>query len=301
MNTGVLHDIMCNTRNKYHYAVRRVKKMSNNIRARKLMDASQSGDVDLLKEMKKIKGGKKTNVNLPECVEDAMGQDEIVEKFKEVYSALYNSAESSIAMEEIKNRIKEMVGQDSIKEVEKVTGKVVRMAVQKMKAGKSDISGSFSSDALLHSPDILFDSIAEVFRSFLVHGTVSKHLLVCAFLPLLKSSLKDPASTDSYRAIASSSLILKLFDNVVLLVWGESLATDSLQFGFKPGVSTSQCSWLVQEVAGYYLRSGTPIFATLCDCTKAFDKCRFDLLFQKLLDCGVPAIVTRVLIYCYEL
>ena len=112
--------------------------------------------------------------------------------------------------------------------------------------------------------------------------------------------IRDSASTDSYRAIAGSSLLLKLFDNVVLLIWGDHLASDTLQFGFKPGVSTTQCSWLVQEVAGHYLRNGTPVIATLCDCTKAFDKCHFDLPFEKLLKCGIPAIVARIIIFCYE-
>ena len=32
----------------------------------------------------------------------------------------------------------------------------------------------------------------------------------------------------------------------------------------------------------------------------AFDKCRFDLLFQKLINKGLPAIVVRTLIYMYE-
>ena len=48
------------------------------------------------------------------------------------------------------------------------------------------------------------------------------------------------------------------------------------------------------------MRRRTRILATLCDCSKAFDKCRFDLLFNKLLERGVPAIVVRVLIFCYE-
>ena len=66
-------------------------------------------------------------------------------------------------------------------------------------------------------------------------------------------------------AIAGSSQILKLFDNVILLLWGDLLGSDSLQFGFKKGSSTSQCSWLVMEVASYYLRQGTPVIATLLD------------------------------------
>ena len=83
-----------------------------------------------------------------------------------------------------------------------------------MEPGKSDVSGGYCSDALLHGPAVLFDCLAMAIRYFLIHGTVAKSLLVCAFLPLLKS-LKDPAKTDSYRAIAGSSLILKLMDNVI--------------------------------------------------------------------------------------
>ena len=125
-------------------------------------------------------------------------------------------------------------------------------------------------------------------------------MLSCAFLPLFKGGLKDPTSTDSYRAIAGSSQLLKLFDYVVLLVWGDQLDNDSVQFGFKKKSSTTQCSWLVLEVANYYLNKGTPIVCTLLDCSKAFDKCKFSVLFQKLLDRKVPPIVIRVLIFIYE-
>ena len=56
---GVLRDIMARTRNKYHYAVRRCKKMANAIRARRLLEASEAGSIDLFKELKKIKGSNK--------------------------------------------------------------------------------------------------------------------------------------------------------------------------------------------------------------------------------------------------
>ena len=123
---------------------------------------------------------------------------------------------------------------------------VVMLIPAILKASKADVSGGFTSDALINAPDILFDKLASIFQSWLFHGTVTRSLLACAFLPLLKSSLKDPADTGSYRAIAGSSLILKLFEKVLLLVWGSLLGTDSLQFGFKPGTSTTQCSRLAQ-------------------------------------------------------
>ena len=109
-----------------------------------------------------------------------------------------------------------------------------------MKAEKSDVSGGFTSDAILNAPDLMFDHLASVYWSWLIHGSVTPVLLACAFLLLLKNALKDPADTGSYRAIAGTSLLLKLFDKVVLLVWGHLLSSDSLQFGYKVWTSTTQ-------------------------------------------------------------
>ena len=47
------------------------------------------------------------------------------------------------------------------------------------------------------------------------------------------------------------------------------------------------------------LRGGiNPVVAVL-DCSKAFEKCKFDLLFKRLLKKGLPAIVVRVLVFIY--
>ena len=237
---------------------------------------------------------------MPETLEGKSSEDEIVKKFKEVYEDLYNSSESVEAMRELKLKLKEMINEDAINEVNKITGNKVKLACSKMKPGKSDVSGSYTSDILLNAPDVVFNHLAAIFRSFLVHGDVTVELLTCAFLPLFKGGLKDPAKTDSYRAIAGSSQLLKLFENTVLLVWGHHLASDSLQFGYKAKTSTTQCSWLVTEVCDYYLRRGTPVICVTLDCSKAFDKCKFDKLFNTLIDKNVPPIVVRALVYTYE-
>ena len=169
-----------------------------------------------------------------------------------------------------------------------------------MLPGKTDVTEAYTSDVLLNAPDILFDHLAAVFRSYLVHGTVSLQILSCAFLPLFKGGLKSPAVFDSYRAIAGASQLLKLFEYVILLVWGDDLVSDTMQFGFKKGVSTTQCTWLVNEVTTYFMRRGTAVTACLLDCSKAFDKCRFDKLFDKLISKGLPAIVVQVLVFAYE-
>ena len=299
-NSGQLFRLMQWTRNKYHYSVRKLKKQSENILAKKLVEASENSEIDLLNEMKNIRGKGRRGQVMPERIEGESDPDEILDKFKAVYKELYNSAESIQAMTVIKDKLRETIGEDDLNEVNKVTGRVVKEACTKMKPGKLDVSGGFSSDVLLHGPDSLFDHLALIFRSFLVHGEVTAQLLCCAFLPLFKGGHKDSSKTDSYRAIAGSSQILKLFDNVVLLLWGHLLSSDSLQFGYKCGTSTTQCSWLVKEVADYYLQRGTPIIGVTLDCSKAFDKCLFSKLFEKLHERHVPAIVIRTLIHVYE-
>ena len=171
--------------------------------------------------MKKSRcGGTGGHVELPDVVEGAQGEDEIAEKFKAVYQSLYSSAASQEEMAILLERVNKLVNHNSVQEVLKITGSKVKEAACLLKPKKGDISGGFTSDALLNAPDIMFDKLATIFRSFLTHGTVSSLLLACCFLPLLKGSTKDPAEASSYSAIAGSSLVLKLFEKVVLLTWG---------------------------------------------------------------------------------
>ena len=78
------------------------------------------------------KGDKKGGVKLPDCVDGAEGEEEIVEKFREVYETLYNSAESADAVNQIKNSLSDANWQDSLLHVNKITGPTVKSAATKM-------------------------------------------------------------------------------------------------------------------------------------------------------------------------
>ena len=161
-----LHGLMVKKRAQYHYAIRRLRKKSDLTRAKQLFEASLQGDINLLAEMKKIRcGGAGGQPDLPEYVAGAQGEDEIAEKFKTVYETLYSSAASEDEMTVLLERVNRMVNQNSVEEVAKVSGTKVKEAACLLKPKKSDISGGFTSDALLNAPDILFDQLATVFRS----------------------------------------------------------------------------------------------------------------------------------------
>ena len=61
--------------------------------------------------------------------------------------------------------------------------------------------------------------------------------MLSTLIPLVKDKLGDI----NYRSIALSSLILKVFDWVVLLLHKDCLNIDELQFGFQQDTSTNMC------------------------------------------------------------
>ena len=276
-----------------------VSRKSDEIKARKLFEATMTGDADLLTEMINIRIGGKSQSELPDTIAGANGE-EICEKFQEVYSTLYNCAGTKDSMEELKEKIASLICCEDLEEVDKMTGSVVKEAVTKMKPRKGDVSEGFTSDCLLNGPDTLFEQLSAVFRSWLVHGKVTSTVLSCAFLPLLKSPLKDGTDTAKYRAIAGSSQILMLFESCILLLWGGHLSSNSLQFGYKKESSTTQAIWLVQEVVGHYLSNGSNPIVGVLDCSRAFDLTKWDVLFSRVLERGVPPIVVRAVMWMYE-
>ena len=169
-NKGHVFEIMKSVRNKYHYAVRKAKKLANSVRAENLFQQALLGDTNLLREMKRIKGDKNNRATFPDHIDTADGPEEISELFKAVYKDLFNSAESTQGMQELQHQLYNMISPQSLLEVNKVTGTVVKEACSRMKPGKADVTGSFTSDVLLHGPDIPFDHLAGIYRSFLVVG-----------------------------------------------------------------------------------------------------------------------------------
>ena len=98
-------------------------------------------------------------------------------------------------MTKIKSKLATLIDSpESLAEVNRIQGDIVKKACLRMKPGKLDVTESYTSDVFLHAPDIMFEQLAEVFRSYQVHGHVTLHILTCAFLPLLKGGKKSPST-----------------------------------------------------------------------------------------------------------
>ena len=142
---GQLHSAMARSRNLYHYAVRRARRQADLHRAKKLFEASVLGDMQLVQETKRVRSPDGGRDELPDNVAGAAGEEEIVEKFREVYSALYNSASTATEVQDIKEKLQVVIKQDSMSEVNKISGEKVKEAAGLMKTCKGDVTGGYST------------------------------------------------------------------------------------------------------------------------------------------------------------
>ena len=230
----VLHGIMKRSRNIYHYQYRKCERSEETIRKNKVLDACINGEGDIFQEIKSLRKSAQVVSTSMDGV-----QNNIQGHFKDIYSKLYNSHDDADKIIEIENEVHSRVNQSHVKDVEKVTPDLVKEAVKHLKNNKSDPNYSFSSDCIKNAPDSLYQHLSVVLQSFLVHGHVTLFLLLATLVPIIKYKLGSISCSKNYRSIAMSSLILKLLDWVILLLFGDSLGLDQLQFAYQPGASTT--------------------------------------------------------------
>ena len=291
-----LHFIMRRTKNIYHYQLKKCKKAELEIKKQKLLSAmlAPDSDTDIFKEIRKMRRTAPATANK---IDDKT--ENIQEHFASIYSGLYNSVDDYDDLMKVTKEIESKISESSCQEVEKVTAELVKEAVKHIKPNKSDPVCSFTSDVIKNAPDILYVHLADIIKSFLIHSHISSILLLATLVPIIKDKLGNLCSSKNYRSIAISSLFLKIVDWIIILLYGESLQLDDLQFAYQPSCSTNMCTWLVVETIDYFIRNGGDVFACSMDMSKAFDLVVHSKLLRKLMEASMPAIVVRLLLVMY--
>ena len=193
---------------------------------------------------------------------------------------MYNSVPSDDSLKDLSDTINNEISEDDLVIVDMIDSDLIKEAINKMKIGKSDCEYNFGSDVFVNASDVLSSSISFLFKTFLIHGFIPIFLLMCSLIFLVKDKLRKISNSDNYRAIAISSLLLKILDWVILILFNENLKTCDLQFGFQEESSTTMCSWLVSEVISYYMRNKSSVFSCLLDLKKSKTKLNLPNYFK---------------------
>ena len=140
---------------------------------------------------------------------------------------------------------------------------VIRKAISKLKKEKSDPYTELTTECFKEGPEILMILLSHFFQACLIHEYLPDSLLIAKMIPLLKDSNGDISSMDNYRSISLSSIFLKIWDFVILILYGEKLDSGSMQFGFQAGSGTELCTWTLLEAVDFYVNRGSKAYVCL--------------------------------------
>ena len=127
-------------------------------------------------------------------------------------------------------------------------------------------------------------------------GHYAEEILLSTIVSLQKDARGNSCCSDNYRGIALTSAINKVVDWVILLKYKDNLRSSELQFAYKEGHSTTMCTLALKEVVNYYTSRKGRVYCALLDASKAFDRVRFDKLFEALIKRNIPSSIIRLLL-----
>jgi len=285
------------SRARYHYAVRSILRQEQILRDSALAQSMRGSDRRQF--WKDVKRRKDRNKPTAVTIDDANTRLDICNLFADKYKTLYNSVlYDSSDMVDFLSTIEGDMRQSGFVPC-RISKNDVKKVVSELKRGKTDGHMTQQSDHLINGTPQLFEKLAQLFTVMISHGFAPESFLLATLLPIVKNARKSTNCSSNYRGITLSSIMGKVLDRIILKHYQETLASSDLQFGFKRGHSTLQCTLVIDEVAKYFLKNDGDLYVMLLDASQAFDRVNFIKLFNVLREKGMCPLLCRFLVYSY--
>ena len=114
---------------------------------------------------------------------------------------------------------------------------------------------------------------------------------------------KDPSDPSNYRGITLQSVVVNVFEKIILLQLLDYNIHDlihPLPGGFKPDVSCIHTAFVFQEAVQHLRDQKKKAYVALLDVQKAFDTVWHNGLFYKLYSYGIKGHTWRILRKWYQ-
>jgi len=312
---GVVADIRRKTRHEYHVMIKKAKRNEDVIRAQKMAQGLLENNArKFWDEIRKIRG---RSGSLPTTIDGEFGDDNIANTFQSKYRTLYNSVSyDTHEMAALKAELDNLVTCKRYDNIENSRDKCephtknvdlvfsvnvedITRGIKLMKRGKRDGCSKQSSDHIIQGTEQLNIYLSLLFTSMIVHGTAPNSFKISTLIPIPKNRGKSLNDSNNYRAIALSSVLGKLLDNIILEKNVDVFKTTDMQYGFKKKHSTSQCTAVVNEVIQYYLNNESNVNVVMLDASRAFDRVHYIKLFKFLIKRNMCPLLIRFLLNLY--
>ena len=287
--SGALYEIRRQTRARYQLAVRECKRLADNTSADKLAVAitNEVNQTQFWNNVKRIRNCHKPPTSQ---MDGKTGPDNIANVLKDKYNELYNRNCYDVdEMNQLINDVEGMIDKCSTghcTERHSINVTDIKKAVLQLKCGKRDGETMFSSDHIIEGSHRLHICISVLFNCILTHGYIPPVIRKTSIISIPKDHKKSIADSNNYRGIALSHSLSKLLEIVLVAQHRESLMSSNMQFGYKAKSSTTQCTYVLNEVTEYYNSNDSDVYVILLDASRAFDLVHYVKLFRLLLTGG---------------
>ena len=170
-----------------------------------------------------------------------VGESSVTSMWKNHFEQLYNSISDNNARDRFYERI---IYSDVDSTQFVIAVKNVIEACKKQKKNKAAGLDGLHMEAFIYGSDQL---IVHICVLFITYCYIPQKFMSSMIVPLIKCRTGDLADVNNYRAIAISNAVSKLFESVISNEFVHAADGDEVQFGFKPGHSTSVCTNMLKR------------------------------------------------------
>ena len=147
----------------------------------------------------------------------------------------------------------------------KIEREWVKVALQKMKDGKTVGTSGIAAELLKAAGDIGVDILTDLYN--IQENSIPSRWDVNCFKG--KGAALDHSNYRGLRLIEHS---LKVFERVIENLLRDKVDIGSMQFGFMPGKGTTDAIFVVRQVQERFMDKKIPLFFAFVDLEKAFDR-----------------------------
>jgi exonuclease III len=165
----------------------------------------------------------------------------------------------------------------------------VRVAVARLKSGKSADELGLQAEHLKHGGDIVLTAITKIINNLNSSGKVPELFKTGLVTPVYKKNKKPIDQPNSYRRITITSILGKVVERLLEPLVNSKLDAHQsrLQSGFTKGVSCMNAALLLSEAINESADSKTAVWMAMFDAAKAFDVVWQNSLLLKLHNIGI--------------